>query len=205
MPITKPAPREGRGCSDLVFAPLLKDETGAIEYGEVEALAWCKSITEGQEQTTEKTWADNAPVLNKYSGIAFTRTFSCLLPEEKVKARLEGQYIETDSTLTGVSSTAKPLECACGYKVYDTDGTVFYRWLFKGTFTFGQEVYVTMDDGTESNGIEITFNALQTVHKFTKTNSSETGIKIAENDTKYDTSTFFDQVTHFDNLTEKSV
>ena len=204
MAVTKPAPREGRGCSDLVFAPLTKDTTDAIEWGEVEALAWCKSITEGQEQSTEKTWADNAPVLNKYSGIAFSRTFSCLLPDDKVKAKLEGQYVEEGSTLIGTSSTARPLVCACGYKVYDTDGTVFYRWLFKGTFSFGEEVYISMDDGTESNGVEITFNALQTVHKFTKTNSSETGIKIAENDTKYNTATFFDTVTTFDTLAAKT-
>lgn len=204
MAITKPSPREGRGCSDLVVAPLIKDSIEELVYGEVEALAWCKSITEGQEQSTEKTWADNAPVLNKYSGIAFSRVFSCLLPDEKVRAKYEGQYTEEGSTLIGTSSTARPLECAVGYKVYDTDGSVFYRWLFKGTLTFGQEVYISMDDGTESNGIEITFNALQTVHKFTKTNKSETGIKIAEIDDKYDTSTFFEEVTHFDNLVEKS-
>ena len=204
MPIEKPTPREGRGCSDLVVAPLIKDYIEELVYGEVEALAWCKSITEGQEQSSEKVWADNTPVLNKNSGIAFSRVFACLLPDEKIRAKYEGQYTEEDSSLIGSASDAKPLECAVGYKVYDTDGTIFYKWLFKGTLSFGQNVYISMDDGTESNGIEITFNALQTIHKFTKTGKSETGMHIEENDQKYDTTVFFNQVTHFDNLVEKS-
>ena len=192
-----------RGCSDLVYAPVIKDDVTGYETGEVKELAFIKQIGASQEQSTATVFADNTAIFNASSAIKFTRTFDCLAVDGKVKAELEGQYIEEDSNLVLSSSSAQPLTVAIGYKIYDTDNTCYYVWCLKGTCSFGEETIVTKDDGTDSNGVQMTFSALETVHKFTK-GGSQTQVMLPENDDKYDTSTFFDAVTTPDTLKAKA-
>lgn len=192
-----------RGCSDLVYAPIIKDDVTGYETGDVKELAFIKQIGAGQEQSTATVFADNTAIFNTNSAIKFTRTFDCLAIDGKVKAELEGQYTEEGSSLVLSSSSAQPLLVAIGYKVYDTDDTCFYVWCLKGTCSFGEETIITRDDGTDSNGVQMTFSALETVHKFTK-GGSQTQVMVEENDEKYDTSTFFDAVTTPDTLVSRS-
>lgn len=192
-----------RGCSDLVYAPIIKDDVTGYETGDVKELAFIKQIGASQEQSTATVFADNTAIFNANSAIKFTRTFDCLAIDGKVKAELEGQYTEDGSDLVLSSSSAQPLEVAIGYKIYDTDNTCFYVWCLKGTCTFGEETIITRDDGTDSNGVQMTFNALETTHKFTK-GGSATQVMIPENDEKYNTETFFDAVTTPDTLVANS-
>jgi len=193
-----------RGCSDLVYALITKDDASGYETGEVKELAFIKQIAAGQEQSIATVFADNTAIFNSNSAIKFTRTFDCLAIDGKVKAELEGQFTETDSGLVLSSSNATPPQVAIGYKIYDTDNTCFYVWCLKGTCSFGEETIITKDDGTDSNGVQMTFSALETVFKFTK-GGSQTQVMLPEDDEKYDTSTFFDAVTTPDTLEEKSV
>lgn len=190
-----------RGCSDLVYALITKDDVTGYETGEVKELAFIKQVGAGQEQSTATVFADNTAIFNTNSAIKFTRTFDCLAIDGKVKAELEGQYTETDSGLVLSSSNATPPQVAIGYKIYDTDDTCFYVWCLKGTCSFGEETIITKDDGTDSNGVQMTFSALETVFKFNK-GGSQTQVMIPENDEKYNTATFFDQVTTPDTLVE---
>lgn len=192
-----------RGCSDLVYAPIVKDDATGYEAGEVKELAFIKQIGAGQEQSTATVFADNTAIFNTNSAIKFTRTFDCLAIDGKVKAELEGQYTEEGSSLVLSSSSAQPLQVAIGYKVYDTDDTCFYVWCLKGTCSFGEETIITRDDGTDSNGVQMTFSALETVHKFTK-GGSQTQVMVQENDEMYDTTTFFDTVTTPDTLVSRA-
>lgn len=192
-----------RGCSDLVYAPVIKDDVTGYETGDVKELAFIKQIGAGQEQSTATVFADNTAIFNTNSAIKFTRTFDCLAIDGKVKAELEGQYTEEGSSLVLSSSSAQPLTVAIGYKVYDTDDTCFYVWCLKGTCSFGEETIITRDDGTDSNGVQMTFSALETVHKFNK-GGSQTQVMVEENDEKYDTTTFFETVTTPDTLVSKS-
>ena len=193
-----------RGCSDLVYALVTKDDATGYETGEVKELAFIKQIGASQEQTTATVFADNTAIFNSNSAIKFTRTFDCLAIDGAVKAELEGQYTEEGSSLVLSSSAAQPKLVAIGYKIYDTDDTCYYVWCLKGTCSFGEETIITRDDGTDSNGVQMTFSALETVHKFAK-NGSETQVMVAENDAVYDTSAFFDEVTTPDTLLKKSV
>lgn len=192
-----------RGCSDLVYAPIIKDDITGYETGDVKELAFIKQIGAGQEQSTATVFADNTAIFNTNSAIKFTRTFDCLAIDGKVKAELEGQYTEDGSSLVLSSSSAQPLLVAIGYKIYDTDDTCYYVWCLKGTCSFGEETIITRDDGTDSNGVQMTFSALETVHKFTK-GGSQTQVMVEENDEKYDTTTFFDAVTTPDTLVSRS-
>lgn len=192
-----------RGCSDLVYAPIIKDDVTGYETGDVKELAFIKQIGAGQEQSTATVFADNTAIFNTNSAIKFTRTFDCLAIDGKVKAELEGQYTEEGSSLVLSSSSAQPLQVAIGYKIYDTDDTCYYVWCLKGTCSFGEETIITRDDGTDSNGVQMTFSALETVHKFTK-GGSETQVMVEENDEKYDTTAFFDTVTTPDTLVSKA-
>lgn len=193
-----------RGCSDLVYALVTKDDATGYETGEVKELAFIKQVGAGQEQSTATVFADNTAIFNTNSAIKFTRTFDCLAIDGKVKAELEGQYTEDDSDLVLSSSSAQPATVAIGYKIYDTDDTCFYVWCLKGTCSFGEETIITRDDGTDSNGVQMTFSALETVHKFTK-GGSATQVMLPENDTKYNTEAFFDAVTTPDSLEALSV
>lgn len=50
------------------------------------------------------------------------------------------------------------------------DGSSEYFAFLKGTFTAPEESDRTKDDSTDANGMELTFNAIQTTHVFTATN-----------------------------------
>lgn len=81
-------------------------------------------------------------------------------------ARLLGKDI--DSTTGAVIDSGEYSETywAIGGEAEGLDGTSELFWFLKGTFTAPEESDKTKDDSTDANGMELTYNAIQTTHVF---------------------------------------
>ena len=60
------------------------------------------------------------------------------------------------------------------------------------------------NDGTDSNGQEVTYTGISTTHKFTKTGKTAKAINVDLSKDLADVSTFFDTVTTIDTLKAKA-
>lgn len=74
-----------------------------------------------------------------------------------------------DSTTGAVLDTGefKPKYFALGGEAENLDGTSEFFWFMKGTFSIPEQADKTKDDSTDTNGMTLTFSAVQTQHLFT--------------------------------------
>ena len=79
---------------------------------------------------------------------------------------------DVDATTGAVvdSGEYKPKYFALGGQAENTDGTTEWFWFLKGTFSIPEQNDKTKDDTTDTNGMQLTFSAVQTQHVFTLTN-----------------------------------
>lgn len=84
-------------------------------------------------------------------------------------ARLLGK--DVDETTGAVIDSGEYVEkyWAIGGEAEGIDGSSEFFWFLKGTFTAPEESDRTKDDGTDANGMTLTFNAIQTTHVFEET------------------------------------
>lgn len=82
-------------------------------------------------------------------------------------AKINNKYV--DSTTGAVLDTGEfaPKYFALGGETENTDGTSEFFWFLKGTFSIPEQNDKTKDDSTDTNGMSLTFSAIQTQHLFT--------------------------------------
>lgn len=82
-------------------------------------------------------------------------------------ARINNKYV--DSTTGAVLDTGEfnPKYFALGGETENLDGTSELFWFMKGTFNIPEQNDKTKDDSTDTNGMSLTFSAVQTQHLFT--------------------------------------
>ena len=194
---------EYRGCENLVYAPIIKDDLTGITYGEVKPLAALAEVGVTTEQSAETKYYDNAPSLILKGVGAETRTFTIdHLPLAKL-AELTGQQVDTETgaILGGGDGVTNPY-FAVGYISEITSGVKTYKWALKGTFQIPDETNATKNGGTDSNNLSLVFTGIATTHKFTNGGRK---VYVAledtkEDGTKLDMSTWFDEVQTPDTL-----
>lgn len=82
-------------------------------------------------------------------------------------ARINNKYV--DPTTGAVLDTGEfnPKYFALGGETENLDGTSEFFWFMKGTFAIPEQSDKTKDDSTDTNGMSLTFSAVQTQHLFT--------------------------------------
>lgn len=198
---------EYRGVSELVYAEVLTDDNesgGSSGYttGTVKPLAGVAEIGKTTETSSESHFYDNIPaiVISSEGADEITLTVSALPLD--VQADITGKMYDT-TTGALIDTISEPKYFAIGYKTKKTNGDEVYVWRLKGQFAIPDENYATIDDGTEANGMELTYTGISTTHRFTKGGSAKAVVVDVGADLA-DVSTFFDTVTTPDTLTAKS-
>lgn len=198
---------EYRGVEGLVAAEVLTDDNesgGGYTTGAVFAIAGVAEISKTVEQASEAHYYDNIAAIVIEAEGADTVTISASAIPLEVKAKLTGQTFDATTGALIESNAVNPY-FALGYKTKKTDGTDIYVWRFKGKFALGDETNVTIDNGTDANGQELTFTGVSTIHKFTKNGGKGAKALIVDDGLGLaNVSTFFDTVTTPDSLTAKS-
>lgn len=194
---------EYRGCENLVYAKIIKDDATGYETGEVKPLAGLAEVSVTTEQSSETKYYDNAPAIILKGVGAETRTFTIDHLPLSILAELTGQLIdeETGAILGGGDGVTNPY-FAVGYVSEVTSGVKTYKWGLKGTFAVPDETNATKDGGTTSNNMSLVYTGIATTHKFTNGGKK---VYVAledtkEDGTKLDLSTWFDEVQTPDTL-----
>lgn len=207
---------EYRGCADLVIAEVTVDDnesgTGhGYVTGTVKSLAGLAELSKSTSTNSETKYYDNQPAIVITSEGGDTLRAQCSALDIATEAELRGnKYDSTKGAM--IEGGAKGQKYyAVGYKTGDTDDpNKYYVWRYKCTIQIGDIVTPTGDDGTTSNGVEITITSINTTHKFeanADAKGNAQGAKSLVVDTALDladVSTFFDTVITPDTLTAKS-
>ena len=199
---------EYRGVEGLVAARVQVDdnETGenhGYKTGNVFSIAGVAEISRTTESSNESKYYDNMPAIVISSTGADEVTINTSAIPMDVLAEITGQkYDETTGAF--IEGARETRYFALGYKTKKTNGDEIYVWRYKGTFNIPDSTHATENDGTDSNGQELTYTGVSTTHKFTKNNNK--GAKAINVDVAKDLAnveTFFDTVTTPDTLQAK--
>lgn len=198
---------EYRGVTDLVIAEVLTDnnkEGEGYTTGEVIELAGVGEISKTTNNSSESKYYNNmAAIVINSTGADEIKCSVSVIPQDKL-ALITGQdYDEETGTL--IEGERKVKYFALGYKTKKTNGDEIYVWRHKGTFNIPDNTHATENDGTDSNGQEVTYTGISTTHKFTKTGKVAKAINVDVAKDRADVSTFFDTVTTIDTLKAKTI
>lgn len=198
---------EYRGVTDLVIAEVLIDnnkEGEGYTTGEVIELAGVGEISKTTNNSSESKYYNNmAAIVINSTGADEIKCSVSVIPQDKL-ALITGQdYDEETGTL--IEGERKVKYFALGYKTKKTNGDEIYVWRHKGTFNIPDNTHATENDGTDSNGQEVTYTGISTTHKFTKTGKVAKAINVDVAKDRADVSTFFDTVTTIDTLKAKTI
>lgn len=194
---------EFRGTDNLVYAEVTTDNNvadgGGYITGAVKVLAPVAEISKTVETASETKYYDNQPALTINAEGADTITLTVPALDLQTLADITGKVY--DPTTGGFFDGERtPKYFALGYRLRLTDGTYRYVWRYKGSFGIPDETSQTENAGTDTNNQQLTFTGIRTMHKFTKTGTSEKALVVDERDGLADLSTFFEQVTTCDTL-----
>ena len=196
---------EFRGTDNLVYAEVLTDDNetgGGYTTGAVKILAPVAEISKTVETSSDTKYYDNQPALTINAEGADTITLTIPALDLPTLADIVGKTY--DNTLGAFfDGEATPKYFALGYRLRLTDGSYRYVWRYKGSFAVPDETSSTEDAGTDSNNQQLTYTGIKTMHKFTKTGTSEKALVVDERDDKAKIDTFFDTVTTCDTLVAK--
>lgn len=170
---------EYRGVTDLVIAEVLADnnvEGEGYKTGEVIELAGVGEISKTTSNSSESKYYNNmAAIVINSTGADEIKCSTSVIPQDKL-ALITGQdYDEETGTL--IEGERKVKYFALGYKTKKTNGDEIYVWRHKGTFSIPDSTHATENDGTDSNGQEVTYTGISTTHKFNKTGKPANFIK----------------------------
>ena len=198
---------EYRGVTDLVVAEVLTDNNNEGEgytTGEVMELVGVGEISKSTSNSSETKYYNNmAAIVINSTGADEIKCTTSVIPQDKL-AFITGQdYDEETGTL--IEGERKVKYFALGYKTKKTNGDEVFVWRHKGTFNIPDNTHATENDGTDSNGQEITFTGISTTHKFTKTGKTAKAINVDVAKDLEDVSTFYDTVTTIDTLQKKTI
>ena len=189
---------EFRGTDMLVYAEVIKDNnTDGYVTGAVKVLAPVAEIGKTVETASDTKYYDNKPALTINAEGADTITLTIPALDLPTLADITGKSY--DSTLgMFMDGERDPKYFALGYRLRLTDGTYRYVWRYKGTFGIPDETSQTENAGTDSNNQQLTYTGIMTMHKFTKTGTSQKALVMDERSTAADLSNFFSTVNTCD-------
>ena len=155
-----------RGISNVFAAEIITDTAEKFETGTPFHLIPAGEMSRTVENDKTNVYFDNAVFYASGMEGATEVTISGAALRPADVAKLLGKHV--DETTGAVLDTGEYTEkyWAVGGETDNTDGTKEYFWFMKGTFAHPEENDKTKDDSTDTNGMELTYSAVQTQHKF---------------------------------------
>lgn len=158
---------EFRGLEDLYYAEVTEDSEENFTTGTPKRLSYTATISKEVESSSETHYYDNKGMIVINTKGAETFTLTVAPPKMEILADITGQ--EFDKT-TGMlmEGEATPKYFAIGYKTKGTDGHWRYCWKYKGQFSIPSEEVNTESDSVDTTNTELTYTAVNTIYKFTR-------------------------------------
>lgn len=160
-----------RGLKNVYAAAVTNDDNGTTGYttGTPFHLIPAGEMTRTPSSESANTWFDDVVFATVGTEGATEIKISGASLRADAVAKLLGK--DVDSTTGAVIDSGEYAETywALGGEAEGIDGSSEWFWFLKGTFAAPEESDKTKDDSTDANGMELTFNAIQTTHVFTET------------------------------------
>lgn len=157
-----------RGLKNVFAAEVTNDDNTATGYttGTPFHLIPAGTMTRTPSADSSNTWFDDVVFSTVGTEGATEISIEGASLRADAVARLLGKDI--DPTTGAVIDSGEYVEkyWAIGGEAEGIDGSSEFFWFLKGTFTAPEESDRTKDDGTDANGMTLTFNAIQTTHVF---------------------------------------
>ncbi len=158
-----------RGLSNVFAAEVTKDENveGGYVVGDPFHLIPAGEMTRTASSEKTSVFFDNAVFYQSGSESAtdISITGAALRPADV--ARLTGKYVDPETgTVLDTGEYTEKYFAVCG-ETENIDGTKEYFWFLKGTFAIPEQSDKTKDDTTDTNGMTLSYSAIQTAHQFT--------------------------------------
>lgn len=193
-----------RGVDSLVYAHVTADDADSYTTGDVKDLIPVAEISKSTEASSASKYYDNIPALVINSEGADEITITGAAIPLDVLADITGKTLDATSGAF-IDGPAVPPYLAIGYRYFLTSGDEIIYWRLKGKFSLPEATSATMDDGTDSNGQELTFTGVNTNHKFDLTNDTAKGVVIDERLSDFTSETVLGTVATPDNLSTLGV
>ena len=195
---------EYRGIRKLVGAILTRDDSEALKYGDVFPIAGTSRLSKTTASSSETKSYDNFPAIVIDSEGEDTIAVDVSAVPYAVQAKITGQYYDDTLGMYVEGAGAERPYVAIGYITEDTNGNEVYVWRNKGKFALPGEDHATKDSSTTSNGQQLTYTGINTVHEFAalanKPKKTAKGVilETAKELTDYTEETFFEAVQDID-------
>lgn len=158
---------EFRGCKNLVFAEVTKDDSTGYQTGAVHVLAPVAEISKSVETSSEAHYYDNKAAIVINSEGADTVTFTIAVPDPETYALLTGRTYDSTKKMF-IESERVQKYFAVGYilgEIGEGEDERFV-WRYKGSFSIPDETSATKNDGTDANNLSLEFSGIYTQYEF---------------------------------------
>lgn len=165
---------EFRGVEDLYFAHVIEDSEEKFTTTTPKRLAYVATIAKEVETSSETHFYDNKGMIVIAAKGAETFTLTVAPPALGILAEITGQAFDVTRGML-IEGAVTPRQFAIGYKAKGTDGFWRFVWKYKGMFSIPSEEVNTESDSIDTTNTELTFTAVNTIHKFTYRDDVEAG------------------------------
>lgn len=175
---------EFRGVEDLYFAHVIEDSEEKFTTTTPKRLAYVATIAKEVETSSETHFYDNKGMIVITAKGAETFTLTVAPPALGILAEITGQAFDATRGML-IEGAVTPRQFAIGYKAKGTDGFWRFVWKYKGMFSIPSEEVNTESDSIDTTNTELTFTAVNTIHKFAyrddvEAATSGSGVKYTE-------------------------
>lgn len=175
---------EFRGVEDLYFAHVIEDSEEKFTTSTPKRLAYVATIAKEVETSSETHFYDNKGMIVIAAKGAETFTLTVAPPALGILAEITGQAFDVTRGML-IEGAVTPRQFAIGYKAKGTDGFWRFVWKYKGMFSIPSEEVNTESDSIDTTNTELTFTAVNTIHKFAyrddvEATASGSGVKYTE-------------------------
>ena len=164
---------EFRGVEDLFYAEVAEDSESNYTFGTPKRLGYTATISKEVESSSETHYYDNKGMIVINAKGAETFTLTVAPPKLEVLADITGQAFDADAGML-LEGNVSPKYFAIGYRTKGTDGNWRYCWKYKGQFAIPSEEVNTESDSIDTTNTELTYTAINTIHKFEQKNGDAT-------------------------------
>ena len=165
---------EFRGVEDLYFAHVIEDSEEKFTTTTPKRLAYVATIAKEVETSSETHFYDNKGMIVIAAKGAETYTLTVAPPALGILAEITGQAFDVTRGML-IEGAVTPRQFAIGYKTKGTDGFWRFVWKYKGMFSIPSEEVNTESDSIDTTNTELTFTAVNTIHKFAYRDDVEAG------------------------------
>lgn len=158
-----------RGLRNIFAAEILTDNNeaeGGYTTGTPFHLIPAGTMSRAADNEKVDIYFDNTvfDTIGKEGATEITIEGAALRPEDL--AIINNKYVDPTTGAVLDTGEYRPKYFALGGECGNNDGTVELFWFMKGVFAIPEQADKTTDDTTDTNGMTLTYSAVQTQHLF---------------------------------------